>query len=166
MGTLSKEWAISMAFSLALLLAFGLGLVWVNIERVDLAYELNKIQRQIDEMETLSAKLEVERNTLVTPARLRELAKEHGLGPARPGQIRRVAANGEIEASPLLATAVEPSKTAAKSAAKAASADPAKTAAKPVAADAAKASPKPVAAEAASAAPKPKPFKPAPAGDQ
>ena len=74
MGTLSKEWAISMAFSLALLLAFGLGLVWVNIERVDLAYELNKIQRQIDEMETLSAKLEVERNTLVTPARLRELA--------------------------------------------------------------------------------------------
>ena len=166
MGTLSKEWAISMAFSLALLLAFGLGLVWVNIERVDLAYELNKIQRQIDEMETLSAKLEVERNTLVTPARLRELAKEHGLGPARPGQIRRVAANGDIEASPLLATAVEPSKTPAKSAAKAAAADPAKTAAKPVAAEAAKPSPKPVAVEAASAAPKPKPFKPAPAGEQ
>lgn len=166
MGTLSKEWAISMAFSLALLLAFGLGLVWVNIERVDLAYELNKIQRQIDEMETLSAKLEVERNTLVTPARLRELAKEHGLGPARPGQIRRVAANGEIEASPLVATAVEPSKTAAKSPAKAVSADPSKTAAKPVAADAAKPAAKPVAAEAASAAPKPKPFKPAPAGEQ
>ena len=156
MGTLSKEWAISMAFSLALLLAFGLGLVWVNIERVDLAYELNKIQRQIDEMETLSAKLEVERNTLVTPARLRELAKEHGLGPARPGQIRRVAANGEIEASPLVA-AVEPVKTSAKSPAKPAAADTPK---------AAKSAPKSVAAEAASAAPKPKPFKPAPAGEQ
>ena len=161
MGTLSKEWAISMAFSLALLLVFGLGLVWVNIERVDLAYELNKIQRQIDEMETLSAKLEVERNTLVTPARLRELAKEHGLGPARPGQIRRVAVNGEIEASPLVATAVEPAKAQAKPVA----VDAAK-AAKPAAVDAAKPSPKPVAAEAASAAPKPKPFKPAPAGEQ
>jgi cell division protein FtsL len=161
MGTLSKEWAISMAFSLALLLAFGLGLVWVNIERVDLAYELNKIQRQIDEMETLSAKLEVERNTLVTPARLRELAKERGLGPARPGQIRRVAANGEIEASPLVATAVEPSKPTAKAAAKPA-ADTAK-AAKPAAVEAAKAAPKPAAADAG---PKPKPFKPAAAGEQ
>lgn len=162
MGTLSKEWAISMAFSLALLLAFGLGLVWVNIERVDLAYELNKIQRQIDEMETLSAKLEVERNTLVTPARLRELAKERGLGPARPGQIRRVAASGEIEASPLVATAVEPAKPTAKASAKPAAADAAK-AAKPAAVEAAKAAPKPAAADAG---PKPKPFKPAAAGEQ
>jgi len=162
MGTLSKEWAISMAFSLALLLAFGLGLVWVNIERVDLAYELNKIQRQIDEMETLSAKLEVERNTLVTPARLRELAKERGLGPARPGQIRRVAANGEIEASPLVATAVEPAKPTAKASAKPAAADAAK-AAKPAVVEAAKAAPKPAAADAG---PKPKPFKPAAAGEQ
>lgn len=160
MGTLSKEWAISMAFSLALLLAFGLGLVWVNIERVDLAYELNKIQRQIDEMETLSAKLEVERNTLVTPARLRELAKEHGLGPARPGQIRRVSANGEIEASPLVA-AVEPAKPAAKASAKPTPAD----ATKPTS-DAAKPARKSAAVEAASAAAKPKPFKPAPAGEQ
>lgn len=119
MGTLSKEWAISMAFSIALLLIFGLGLVWLNIERVDLAYELNKIQRQIDEMETLSAKLEVERNTLITPSRLRELAKDCGLGPARPGQIRRVAANGEIEASPMVSLAAEPAKGAAKGAAKA-----------------------------------------------
>jgi len=168
MGTLSKEWAISMAFSLALLLAFGLGLVWVNIERVDLAYELNKIQRQIDEMETLSAKLEVERNTLVTPARLRELAKEHGLGPARPGQIRRVSANGEIEASPLVA-AVEPAKPAAKASAKPAPADAAKPtpadATKPTS-DAAKPARKSAAVEAASAAAKPKPFKPAPAGEQ
>ncbi|WP_300163121.1 hypothetical protein [Solidesulfovibrio sp.] len=103
MGTLSREWAISMAFSLVLLLVFGLGLVWLNIERVDLAYELNKMQRQIDEVEALAAKLEVERNTLITPARLREVARDYGLGPARPGQIRRVAASGEIETSPLVA---------------------------------------------------------------
>ena len=116
MGTLSKEWAISMAFSIVLLLVFGLGLVWLNIERVDLAYEFNQIQRQIDEVETLSAKLEVERNTLITPARLREVARDYGLGPARPGQIRRVSATGEIEASPLVAAAEETKgKAAAKS---------------------------------------------------
>jgi cell division protein FtsL len=97
-----------MAFSIALLLVFGLGLVWLNIERVDLAYELNKMQRQIDEVETLSAKLEVERNTLITPSRLREVAKEYNLGPARPGQIRRVTATGEIEASPLVTMAEDP----------------------------------------------------------
>ncbi|MFP5259343.1 MAG: hypothetical protein ACLGQH_10000 [Acidobacteriota bacterium] len=114
MGTLSREWAISMAFSIALLLVFGLGLVWLNIERVDMAYELNKIQRQIDEVEALSAKLEVERNTLITPSRLREMAKDCGLGSARPGQIRRVAANGEIEASPLVSLAAEPAKGAGK----------------------------------------------------
>lgn len=116
MGALSREWAISMAFSLVLLLAFGLGLVWLNIERVDLAYELNRMQRKIDEVETLAAKLEVERNTLITPARLREVARDYGLGPARPGQIRRVSATGEIEASPLVAAAEDPKgKAAAKS---------------------------------------------------
>jgi cell division protein FtsL len=105
-----------MAFSLVLLLAFGLGLVWLNIERVDLAYELNRMQRKIDEVETLAAKLEVERNTLITPARLREVARDYGLGPARPGQIRRVSAAGEIEASPLVAAAEDPKgKAAAKS---------------------------------------------------
>ena len=122
MGTLSKEWAISMAFSIALLLVFGLGLVWLNIERVDMAYELNKIQRQIDEMETLSAKLEVERNTLITPSRLREMAKDCGLGSARPGQIRRVAASGEVEASPLVSLSAEPAKGAGKGAGDAAAA--------------------------------------------
>ena len=121
MGAVSKEWAISMACNIVLLLVFGLGLVWLNIERVDLAYELNKLQRKIDEGETLTAKLEVERNTLITPARLREVARDYGLGPARPGQIRRVNAAGEIDASPLLAASEDnKAKTPAKPAAKAA----------------------------------------------
>ncbi|MHC1789891.1 hypothetical protein [Solidesulfovibrio sp.] len=171
MGTLSKEWAISMAFSIALLLIFGLGLVWLNIERVDLAYELNKMQRQIDEMEALSAKLEVERNTLITPSRLRELARDCGLGPARPGQIRRVAANGEVEASPLVTLAAEPAKSGSK-----APAESTKAAARAAAAEAGKSQPKPgaesaravpkVAADAGRTLAKPKPFQPAPAGEQ
>lgn len=102
MGSLTREWAVSMAFSIVLLLVFGLGLVWLNIERVDMAYELNKMQRQIDEVDALVAKLEVERNMLVSPGRLRELAKQYSLGPARPGQIRRVNPSGEIESAPLV----------------------------------------------------------------
>jgi cell division protein FtsL len=104
MNTLSKEWALSVAFSLFLMLVFGLGLVWLNIERVDLAYDLNQIQRNIDETEALVAKLEVERNTLITPQRLRALAAHYGLGPARAGQIRRISDSGDVTFSPLTGT--------------------------------------------------------------
>lgn len=165
MGTLSREWAISMAFSIALLLVFGLGLVWLNIERVDMAYELNKIQRQIDEVEALTAKLEVERNTLITPSRLREMAKDCGLGPARPGQIRRVAATGEIEASPLVSLAAEPAKGAGKGladrpAAKGSGKSPAKAGAKRASgAISAKAEDAASAEDAIAQAAKPKPLK-------
>lgn len=165
MGTLSREWAISMAFSIALLLVFGLGLVWLNIERVDMAYELNKIQRQIDEGEALTAKLEVERNTLITPSRLREMAKDCGLGSARPGQIRRVAANGEIEASPLVSLTVEPAKGAGKGladrpAAKSSGKSPAKAGAKRASgAKTAKADDEASVEDAIAKAAKPKPLK-------
>lgn len=98
MSSLSTEWGVSMAFSIVLLLVFGLGLVWLNIERVDMAYEINRLQRQIEDADALVAKLDVERNTLITPARLRELAKLYDLGPARPGQIRRVDAVGRVVA--------------------------------------------------------------------
>jgi cell division protein FtsL len=106
-----------MAFSIVLLLVFGLGLVWLNIERVDMAYELNKMQRSIDEVDALVAKLEVERNMLVAPARLRELANQYALGPARPGQIRQVGPTGEVQSAPMVSVndAAKP-KTAVKSA--------------------------------------------------
>lgn len=124
MSTMTREWAISMAFSIILLLVFGLGLVWLNIERVDLAYELKKIQHQIDDIETLTGKLEVERNTLITPSRLREMAEQYHLGPACPGQIRRVTVAGEVQASPLTSRAA-PAKGQARGAGEGAT--PAKT---------------------------------------
>jgi hypothetical protein len=96
MSAMSREWAFSMAFSLFLMLVFGMGLVWLNIERVDMAYEITRLQHDIDQSMSLSAKLEVERDHLVTPGRLRELAVQFGLGPAKSGQIRRIGENGEV----------------------------------------------------------------------
>ncbi len=95
MNAMSREWAFSMAFSLFLMLVFGMGLVWLNIERVDMAYEITRLQGEIDQATALTAKFEVERDTLVTPGRLRELAAQFGLGPARPGQIRWMTEAGE-----------------------------------------------------------------------
>ncbi len=95
MNAMSREWAFSMAFSLFLMLVFGMGLVWLNIERVDMAYEITRLQGEIDQATALTAKLEVERDTLITPGRLRELAAQFGLGPAKAGQIRWMTESGE-----------------------------------------------------------------------
>ncbi len=96
---------MTLGFSVLTLLALGLGLTWVNIERVDMAYELKRIQTEIDSQEALISKLEVERNTLLTPERLRILATQYGLTQARPGQIRRLSLAGEELASPFIKAA-------------------------------------------------------------
>ncbi len=94
----TREWALSMALGLALALGLGLLLVWINIERVDMAYGFKKLQTELEAREAHADKLQIERDNLVSPYRLRQKAQELGLGPARSGQIRRVhtaGANGE-----------------------------------------------------------------------
>ncbi|WP_211236347.1 hypothetical protein [Desulfovibrio inopinatus] len=90
MKNVSTGWAVSTALGLLMVLTLGLGLVWLNIERVDLAYRLKKTRNEIEWAEGLAAKLEVERDTLSTPSRLRRMAENYGLGPAMPGQIRQL----------------------------------------------------------------------------
>ena len=71
-------------------LVLGLSLVWCNIERMDLAYDLKIKQVKLDEKTALLAKLEVERENLLSPYRLRQKAREYGLGPADQGRIRHL----------------------------------------------------------------------------
>lgn len=68
----------------------GLGLVWVNIERVDLAYELKTLDRELQEKQEQNSKLQVERHYLLAPATLRDRAEKAGLRPPRRDQIRTV----------------------------------------------------------------------------
>lgn len=110
MKGVTREWAITFGFSVLTLLALGLGLTWVNIERVDMAYELKRIQTEIDAQDALISKLEVERNTLMTPERLRVLAAQYGLTQARPGQIRRLSAAGQELPSPVIKSVPVPEK--------------------------------------------------------
>lgn len=69
-------------------IALGLGLVWVNIERVDLAYELKSLERELQEKQEQNSKLQVERHYLLAPATLRVRAETAGLKPPRRDQIR------------------------------------------------------------------------------
>jgi len=110
MKGMTREWALTFAFSGLILLALAFGLTWVNIERTDMAYELRRLQTDIEAQAALISKLDVERNTLTTPDRLRSLAGQYGLVQARPGQIRRLAATGEELPSPVFAAAPVPEK--------------------------------------------------------
>ncbi len=81
-----------LAVNLALTLFLGLGLVWLNIERVELAYGLRRLELESRELRSLVDKLEMERNNMCAPYNLRRKAPEFGLRPAQTGQIRRLEA--------------------------------------------------------------------------
>ncbi|CAM2059397.1 conserved hypothetical protein [Desulfovibrionales bacterium] len=85
---LTRSWIFWASCTGLTALMLGLTVVWVNIERVDIAYELKQLQLELDKKQKLAAKFQVERNNLVSPMRLQEKAAEYGLNPARPGQIR------------------------------------------------------------------------------
>jgi len=69
-------------------LVLGLSSVWLNIERMDLAYDLNKLEKELAARTSLASKLELERNNLISPYRLKRLASMYGLVPVGPGQMR------------------------------------------------------------------------------
>lgn len=68
----------------------GLVLVWSGIERTDTTYFINIAQTDVRERLTLHAKLEVERDRLLSPYELRRRAGEFGMKEPKAGQIRRL----------------------------------------------------------------------------
>jgi len=74
------------------LAAFGLslGLVWLNVQIVNISYDIKKLKSELQSEKTLNAKLEVERMHLVSDYRLQEMASRLGLGPPQKEQIRRL----------------------------------------------------------------------------
>jgi cell division protein FtsL len=85
-GTNSSLVGLALVFVVTIVL--GLGLVWVNIERVDQAYELKTLERELQDKQEQNSKLQVERHYLLAPATLRDRAEKAGLRPPRRDQIR------------------------------------------------------------------------------
>lgn len=75
-------------FAIGGMLLLSLSSVWLNIERMDLAYDLSKMEKELASRTALASKLELERNNLISPYRLKHLAATYGLGPVGPGQMR------------------------------------------------------------------------------
>lgn len=83
-----KGWVTAFCGVIAIALVLGLSSVWLNIERMDLAYDLNKLEKELANRTALVSKLELERNNLISPYRLKKLAAMYGMVPVGPGQMR------------------------------------------------------------------------------
>ena len=84
----TKSWLLLLALGLLACMTMCLILVWSNIERIDTTYFINIAQNKLQERKALRAKLEVERERLLSPYELRRKAgdrhegAEAGAGPA------------------------------------------------------------------------------------
>ncbi len=81
---------LALIVSVLLLLAMSLFLVWLNIERTKLGYQVRQLQLDVDARTELNAKLGVERDHLLSPHYLGKKAAALGLFTAQPGQTRRM----------------------------------------------------------------------------
>ena len=77
---------LSLLFSMVL----GVALIWLSIDRNDTAYSIHKLQKRVEEARSHVNKLEVERDSLLSPYELGKKAEELGMGMADPGQVRRL----------------------------------------------------------------------------
>lgn len=85
-----KGWLLLLAGGLLSCMTMSLVLVWCNIERTDTTYFINAELNTLRERRALRAKLEVERERLLSPYELRLKAEKLGLGEPKPGQVRRM----------------------------------------------------------------------------
>ena len=90
LGRLPHRLLAVLALGLLACMVMGLVLVWSNIERMDTTYFINIAQNELRERRALRAKLEVERERLLSPYELRRRAEEFGMREPRPGQVRRM----------------------------------------------------------------------------
>ncbi|WP_291321748.1 hypothetical protein [Desulfonatronospira sp.] len=86
-NTGSYQW---LAIMLMLTFILGLAKVWVTVERVDLAYRMERLQGEYRDNRELRTKLTIERNNLMSPYRLREFGQQHGLFKPGDEQIRKI----------------------------------------------------------------------------
>jgi hypothetical protein len=89
----SGGWLLALILSLLFSMVLGLALIWLSIDRNDTAYAIHKAQEELEAVRAHVGKLEVERDTLLSPHILEKKAEQLGMGMADPGQVRRMEQN-------------------------------------------------------------------------
>lgn len=90
LATGPNRYAWAMTLNVFLFLLLGLTVVWLRVERTHSSVAIRQVQEKLAKTKSQAAKLEVERNHLASPERLKEKAREFGLSEAASGQIRRL----------------------------------------------------------------------------
>ena len=89
-GRGSTGWLVFILFGVLSSLLMGLVMVWFNIERMDTNYFINQLQASVRERQEHKAKLETEREFLLSPNELGRKAADLGMREPSPGQVRRM----------------------------------------------------------------------------
>ena len=83
-------WLLVLIISVLFSFSAGIFLIWMSIDRTDLAYNIHRVQKDLGNGQGHIVKLEVERDSLLSPYELDKKARELGLSIADPGQVRRL----------------------------------------------------------------------------
>lgn len=86
----SLGWILGLILSIFLSIGLGLGLVWLSIERTNLAYTVRQLQNELLCRIAFKNKLEVEKERLIAPFELTQKAYEFGMHEATIGEIRKI----------------------------------------------------------------------------
>ncbi|MCL1984859.1 MAG: hypothetical protein FWG59_00220 [Betaproteobacteria bacterium] len=89
-GRGSTGWLVFIVLGVLSSLVMGLVMVWSNIERMDVNYFINQLQASVRERQEHKAKLETEREFLLSPNELGRKAAALGMRQPSPGQVRRM----------------------------------------------------------------------------
>lgn len=90
-ATSNRGWFLLVIISTMAALLMGIMLVWLSIERTDMAYSIRQMRITFESRAALKSKLEVERERLLTPFELSRHAVRLAVREARVGQIRHLA---------------------------------------------------------------------------
>lgn len=83
-------WFLMLILSVMFSLMLGIALTWLNIDGNDTAYSIQNIRKQTEAAKAHIAKLEVERDSLLSPYTLGKTAEKLGMNMPNPGQIRLI----------------------------------------------------------------------------
>ena len=86
----SGGWFLFTLMALMFSLIMGMTVTWINVGSRGIASDIHTMQCQAEAARNHIAKLEVERDSLLSPYILGKTAERLGMAMADPGQIRRI----------------------------------------------------------------------------
>ena len=90
MSQSSGGWFLLLIISVLFSLVTGLAMIWMSIDRADIAFNIGQLQRELNQRTALRDKLEIERDRFLAPGDLRRHAEKFGMHEAGPGQVRHL----------------------------------------------------------------------------